>query len=91
MENGVVNVARLLDPQEFQVRVCCLKCAGQFAARLPGRVTVHSLDKRPGFSLGTAFRLARVMAKIKPDILHTHNLGPLFYGSLQSFNTSFYP
>lgn len=82
MENGVVNVARLLDPAEFQVRVCCLKRAGQFAARLPGHVTVHSLDKRPGFSLGTACRLARVMAEIKPDVLHTHNLGPLIYGSL---------
>ncbi len=82
MENGVVNVARLLDPLEFQVRVCCLKCAGQFAARLPGHVTVHSLNKCPGFSLGTVFRLAQVMAEIKPDILHTHNLGPLIYGSL---------
>ena len=82
MENGVVNVARLLDPEEFQLRVCCLRSAGEFAARLPGHVTVHALDKRPGFSVGTAFRLARVMAKIKPDILHTHNLGPLIYGSL---------
>lgn len=82
MENGLVNVAQLLDPQEFQVRVCCLKNAGQFAARLPGHVAVHSLDKRPGFSLRTAFNLARIMAEIKPHILHTHNLGPLIYGSL---------
>ena len=82
MENGVANVARGLSPEEFEIHVCCLERSGSFAQRLPQLENVHVLHKPPGFSPGTIWRLNRLIARLRPDIIHTHNLGPLIYGGL---------
>ncbi len=82
MENGLVNVASRLNPDEFTLDVCCLTKSGEFASRLPKQSKVETLNKQPGFSWGTVFRLARTISRLNPDIIHTHNLGPLMYSSL---------
>ncbi len=82
MENGLVNVAGALPPEKFQVHVCCLERAGAFAARLPDPRNVYVLNKRSGFSPRTVLDLARLIRRLKPHVIHTHNLGPLIYGSL---------
>ena len=74
MENGLINVARALDPGEFEVHVCCLERPGAFAERLPEPRRIHVLGKQPGFSPLTAWRLARLIAKIESAIIHSHNL-----------------
>lgn len=58
MENGVVNLTHALDPAEFDVHVCCLDRAGEFATRLTRSDCVHVLDKPPGFSWCAAIVLA---------------------------------
>ncbi|MFT5126711.1 MAG: glycosyltransferase involved in cell wall biosynthesis [Rhodothermales bacterium] len=80
MENGVVNVANRLDPEAFDVRFCCLERRGEFADRLL-RPQVTVLDKPPGKSLRTAWRLNRLIARARPHVIHTHNLAPLIYGA----------
>lgn len=82
MENGVANLARGLQPTGFSTHVCCLERAGAFAERLPGTVGLSVLGKGPGFSLQTVFALARVIGRLRPDLIHSHNLGPLIYGGL---------
>jgi glycosyltransferase involved in cell wall biosynthesis len=82
MENGVVNVARGLNAQEFEVHVACLERGGAFVERLPNPQNVYVLDKQPGFSFRTVIALAKLISKIKPDVVHSHNLGPLIYGAL---------
>ena len=82
MENGLVNVACALPPEKFRVHVCCLERAGAFATRLPNPQNVHVLNKRPGFSLRTVLDLSRLIRRIKPHVIHSHNLGPLIYSSL---------
>lgn len=84
MENGVVNVANGLNVEEFDVQVCCLNRAGEFAARLRRPESVRVLGKPPGFSWRAALGLARLIAQVRPHVLHTHNLGPLIYGGLAS-------
>jgi glycosyltransferase involved in cell wall biosynthesis len=84
MENGVVNVTNALPPSEFDVRVCCLERAGEFAARLTRPGQVHVLGKPPGFSWHATLGLAQIISQFRPRVLHTHNLGPLIYGSLAS-------
>jgi glycosyltransferase involved in cell wall biosynthesis len=81
LENGVVNVARALNPDEFQLDVCCLHRAGKFADRLPSNSNVFVLGKGDGFSLRTVYDVARVVRLSNADVLHTHNLGNLIYGS----------
>ncbi|MEW6306432.1 MAG: glycosyltransferase family 4 protein [Verrucomicrobiota bacterium] len=79
MENGLVNVASRLASQGFGFYVCCLEQGGEFAARLPEPANVRILDKPPGLSWRTAARLAHVVRSVRPDLIHTHNYGPLIY------------
>ncbi len=82
MENGIVNVASLLDPAEFEIFVCCLERRGGFAERLPNPENVFVLGKRPGFSIRTVGQLMGLVQRLKIDVLHSHNLGPMIYGGL---------
>lgn len=40
------------------------------------------LNKRDGFRPGLIAALSRRLSEIKPDAVHTHHIGPLFYGCL---------
>jgi glycosyltransferase involved in cell wall biosynthesis len=84
MENGIVNVARGLPAEEFEVHVCCLERGGAFVERLPHPENVVVLDKPPGFSARAVLGVARHAARIGADLLHPHNLGPLTYAALGS-------
>ena len=84
MENGVVNVVRALNPEEFHVQICCLEREGAFVERLQMSRQVHVLGKSPGFSLRTVFHLSKLIAHTKPHVIHSHNLGPLIYAGLAS-------
>jgi glycosyltransferase involved in cell wall biosynthesis len=82
MENGVVNVSAALSPTKFEVHVCCLARRGEFAGRFPNPDRVHVLGKGEGFSLSTVAALSRLIRGVSPDIVHTHNFGPLIYSAL---------
>jgi len=82
MENGVVNLARGLEARGFVSHVACLERRGAFSARLPASSQVFLLGKSGGFSPGAAWRLGRLISRIKPDVIHSHNLGPLIYSGL---------
>lgn len=82
MENGLVNVARRLDPGEFAVHVCCLERAGEFLRRLPPAIGVTVLGKGGGMSPAAVLKLRAVLEQLQPSVIHTHNLGPLFYAAL---------
>lgn len=84
MENGIVNVSKRLDPEEFDIHVCCLRQRGAFAGRMPCPDQVVALDKSPGFSMTVVKAFKEQINRIEPHILHTHNLGPLIYGVLGS-------
>lgn len=82
MENGLVNVAGRLNRDKFEVHVCCLERGGDFIQRLPEPANVSVLKKPPGFSFQSVGALAKVIARVKPHLIHSHNLGPLIYSSL---------
>jgi glycosyltransferase involved in cell wall biosynthesis len=84
MENGIVNVAARLDPEAYDIHVCCLGQRGTFAERMPRPDQVGALNKSPGFSMATVKALKKKLSDIEPHFLHSHNLGPLIYGSLAS-------
>ena len=80
MENGVVNVANHLSDDEFDVHFCCIETGGAFVDRLkhPENVTVLGKD-RPGFSKRVVWGLMKTIFRVRPDVVHSHNLGPLTY------------
>lgn len=85
MENGLVNVANKLHRNGFEISVCCLERKGDFAERLADKSKVFVLNKPQGVSFKTAVRLARLIRKLKPHIVHTHNFGPLIYACMAKF------
>ena len=82
MENGVCNIAAGLETRGIETHVACLERSGAFSARIPGANRIHVLHKAGGFSLRAAWNLMRLLRKLRPAVLHTHNLGPLIYASL---------
>ena len=82
MENGVVNMACALEPLGFEMHVACLERRGVFADRLPHPERVTVLGKSAGFSPRAALRLATEITRLRPDVLHSHNLGALIYTAL---------
>ena len=77
LENGVVNLSNGLDPDRFETEIVCLERVGAFAERLRPGIAVSCLDKPPGLSPATMARFAAHLRRRRPDLLHTHNLGPL--------------
>ena len=82
MENGLVNMARALTPRGFEFHVACLERRGAFAERLPSPDHAFVLGKTTGFSPSAAWNLGSSISRLHPDIIHSHNLGPLIYSSL---------
>jgi glycosyltransferase involved in cell wall biosynthesis len=88
MERVVANLARRMDPARFRPMVVCIARKGGFAPGLEADgFEVVSLDKPPGVDLGAALRLARLIRKRRIDVVHLHNSGPLFTGTLAAVLT----
>jgi glycosyltransferase involved in cell wall biosynthesis len=79
MENGVVNLSNGLPEAEARTTFLCLEKAGAFAARLRPGIDVQTLGRRPGWDWRACWRLALALNRLRPDLIHTHNLGPLIY------------
>ena len=82
MENGVVNMANQLVTYKIHTHIACLRERGSFADRLPDPGAVTLLGKQNGFSPRSVLSLAQAIRRLKPAVVHTHNLGPLIYASL---------
>src|SRR6187551_2028213 len=82
MENGVCNLANALALRGIETTVACLERSGPFADRLPNPKAVEILGKRNGFSPRATLALWKTIRRLRPHVVHTHNLGPLIYGSL---------
>jgi glycosyltransferase involved in cell wall biosynthesis len=91
MENGVVNVASKLDSRGFEFHVCCLERSGAFADRLPDPKNVYPLGKGDGFSLRAVWQLYRLIRRLRPHVVHTHNLGALIYAGAATFGGRWRP
>ena len=77
LENGLVNLVNRLPVERYRHTIVCLAgCNPEFRKRIqnPG-VEVISLDKRSGKDLGVYLRFWRLLRRLRPDIVHTRNLG----------------
>jgi sugar transferase (PEP-CTERM/EpsH1 system associated) len=83
LENGVVNVINGLPPDRFRSSVICLQEAGEFAARIADpTVPVIAMGLKPGNDFRLPFRVARVLRRLRPHIVHTRNIEAFFYGAV---------
>ena len=78
LENGLVNLINRIPAQRFRHAIICLTEYSEFRQRLTrDDVAVYALHKPPGNSPMTQFRLWRLLNQLRPDIVHTRNMGAL--------------
>ena len=78
LENGLVNLLNRLPTTKFRHAIVCLAGYSDFRKRIQrDDVEVYSLDKRPGKDLGVYVRFWRLLRKLRPDVVHTRNLGTI--------------
>jgi glycosyltransferase involved in cell wall biosynthesis len=91
LENGVVNVARRLHGDGFEIGAACLRFRGEFAARMPDPDLVAVMGKGEGFSWAAVRALRRHLRESRADLVHTHNLGTLIYAALATWGGRTHP
>ena len=78
LEGGGTELMLLKLVQSFERRLMrhslvTLRDAGELAARLPDHVACHAMET-PGRDRLTGVRLARILARLKPDVIHARNV-----------------
>jgi len=80
LERNIINQIRLAPELRQEVSVVCLERPGALAAQAEALgARVVSANKKPGLRPSTIFRLRKIFRDLQPDIIHTHQIGPLFY------------
>jgi sugar transferase (PEP-CTERM/EpsH1 system associated) len=76
LENGLVNLVNRMDPARFEHSICCVGEAGPMVSRITRPdVRVFALGKGKGGDHALSLKLARLLRKERPDIVHTRNWG----------------
>jgi glycosyltransferase involved in cell wall biosynthesis len=82
-ERLVIEIVRRLRGQSFESVVCCLDDEGAWARELRQMgVSVVALRRREGFSPTLGYRLARLIAAHRIQVVHCHHYSPFVYGQL---------
>jgi len=78
LENGLVNLINRMEPSRYRHAVVCLTGYTDFAKRIQRpAVPLIALNKQPGKDPACYWRLGRTIRSLKPDVVHTRNLGTL--------------
>lgn len=78
LENGVVNLVNRMSTDKYQHAIISLTDIVDFEHRIENKdVACYALEKREGIDLMTYFHLWKILAKIRPQIVHTRNFGTL--------------
>ncbi|MDG2898637.1 glycosyltransferase, partial [Vibrio parahaemolyticus] len=86
LETLVLEMLRFAPPNH-SVFVVSLEGSKEHALQgwqklLPYQGQLHFLNKRPGFSGKTIATLTSMIKRMRPDVVHTHHIGPLLYGGI---------
>jgi glycosyltransferase involved in cell wall biosynthesis len=80
LERVVVDLVREARSRGYRADVLCLERPGALAGQaLDAGAAVHCVDKPPGLRLAWIGRVGAVVRELDPHIVHTHQMGALFY------------
>jgi len=80
LERIVVDLIRVGRTHGLDPSVICLERPGTLAAQVEALgMPLLCADKPPGVRLGTVGRVRELLRRLKPDVVHTHQIGALFY------------
>ncbi len=73
MERVLIDVANLLDPQQFEQAICTVTRSGTAAERVESHVKLFDMAKGEARDLAMPFKLVRVIREFQPDLVHTRS------------------
>ncbi len=80
LENGLVNLVNWMPHDKYRHVIICLTDSGDFSKRIErSDVVIHALHKRPGQDPIVHWRLWKLLRKLRPQVMHTRNVGTLEY------------
>jgi len=83
LEKLAIELGVAFTKNGFRASICCLDRLGELAPEAKAKgIKVHHVERKQGFDFTLPFRLARILQKERVDIVHTHNMSPLFYGTI---------
>jgi sugar transferase (PEP-CTERM/EpsH1 system associated) len=78
LENGLINLINNIPPDRYRHAIVCLKGYSDFRRRIVREnVEIVALHKREGHDLTVYLNLFKTLRRLKPDIVHTRNLGTM--------------
>jgi len=81
-EMVVLDLARNLDPEHFEVYIAAFKGGVLEEAFRECCKEVCFVDKKPGFDLAAMLKLSRIISRNRIDVVNAHHYLPLFYSFL---------
>jgi glycosyltransferase involved in cell wall biosynthesis len=82
LEKLTLDLVKGLKSRGHNVTICCLEGLGELYGNNLDGVEAMSLKKKTGLDIGLPFRLASYIRQKRPSVIHTHNPGPLLYGTI---------
>ncbi len=80
LERIVTDLARTGQRHGHTVSALCLERPGTLAGELQSKgISVEGLDKPPGIRPELVEKIESILREMKPDVIHTHQVGPLWY------------
>lgn len=86
LQRVVVDLAKNLNKEKFNVTVCALKSGGPLEGELKtAGIKIIKIQHTPGrVDYFSFWKLYKILKTEKPDIIHTHNTHPLIDGTIAS-------
>jgi len=85
LEKVAIDLSGKLNDGIFNSCICCIDAFGELSDEARKReVEVILVKRKPGKDIMLPFKLAHLVKEKRIDLVHTHNMGPLFYGTLAS-------
>jgi glycosyltransferase involved in cell wall biosynthesis len=80
LERLVLDLVRVGQSRGQHVSVVCVERPGRLADEVRALgAEVHSLDKPAGRSPNAVDQATKLLSKLAPDVIHTHQIGALYY------------
>lgn len=82
-EKMLISLAEHQRSMGHHSSICVFEGPGELSDDVEGKqIPIHYLYKKPGVQLSLVFKLRQLLRKQRIDVLHAHNMGPAFYGTI---------